>query len=65
MRVRRARLSRLEPERVHELLELILADRTALVEVHEVEDLTEPDRCEAGGLSAAHSSTEIGGIALE
>ena len=59
MRVRRARLSWLEPERVHELLELILADRAALVEVHEVEDLTEPDRCKAGGLRAAHSSSEF------
>jgi len=42
-KVRRARLTRLEPERVHELLELLLADRAALVEVHEVEDLTKPE----------------------
>ena len=39
----RARLGRLEPERVHELFKLVLADRAAFIEVHKVEDLTEPE----------------------
>ena len=38
-------LRRLQPERVHQLLQLILGDRAALVEVDKVENFAEPAGC--------------------